>query len=624
MRFGLPMSSDQVGERFSWRGKRIAICLLLGVLLLALSVRLRGLDAKGVWQDEIFTAAIASTEHSAAQVASIAVHNSALPTPPLYFLITHFFLYIGDNDFLLRFPALFFGVLGVATTYTLGARLFGKREGLLGAFLLSISPLHIRYSQDARFYNLLLLLALFSLYSLYRGVFGKDRKWWIAFTITSVLNLYNHLFAVLVLLSEIIFAAGLWCAQSVLTSRRPAFSKRASDARDSSIILGKGATRALVVSLVVIGLAYAPWLPYLLRGLTGRKGLGGAATGGVGLTPSFLVEQLDAWGIGSGWAILVFLVPFVVGAAFRAGAQRRQLWLALCWLIVPSVVLSALPVHHRFRPRYFLFMVPLYLLFVARGLTAVSEMISTRWRVRIRLLEISLVTSVLAMGFLSMPALQAYYAEDRVDWRTAAALIADHMSPGDVIVSPGAFAQVALPRYQERLGEADFVIGGSEVYLASAQEPQEGFWFVGLQEERMRAIESELREAVDFCVKVVLEVDDETVARSRSLKIAPVMYKDLWLLYLRRELPPREVAQLYESALELEPSGAALSVHVGLGDLHRAENELEEALVHYQAAVAVNPYAPEPHYGLALVYEAQGLQEQYLSEWQTYEALTAQ
>lgn len=619
------MNKDQVKQKSFWTEERTTICLLIGILLLSLSLRLNNLGSKSVWQDEIFTAAIASTEHSVPQVASIALHNTALPTPPLYFLITHFFLYIGDNDFLLRFSALFFGVLGVPVTYILGARLFGKLEGLVGAFLLGLATLHIRYSQDARFYSLLMFLSLFSLYFLYRGIFDKDRKWWIGFTICSILNVYSHLFALLVLLGEIAFVAGLWLAEGLLAIRRPAFAKQGADLEESVSTFDQGVGMAFVVSLAMTALAYAPMLPYVLRALTSAKGLGGAATGGISLTPSFLMQQLDAWGIGSGWAILVLLIPFLIGAIVCARAQRKQLWLGFCWLAVPFGVLSLLPAHHRFRPRYVLFMLPLYLLFVGRGLTVTSEVINARllgarlWR-----REVVLAMFLVAIALLSVPEVRAYYAEERANWRAAAALLARSMSPGDVIVSPGAFAQIGLPRYQESLGDVSFVMGGSEVFFSPDRDRQQGLWFIGLQEGRMSAIESELTEAVSSHFKVVIKVDDQSVDRSRFLKIAPVMYRDVWILYVREDLGPQEVIQLYEGASEVVPPLTAFSIHVTLGDLFRSEGEWEQAMVHYQEAAILDPYAPEPHYGLALVYEAQGLWDQYTSEWQNYEELKAQ
>lgn len=54
------------------------------------------------------------------------------------------------------------------------------------------------------------------------------------------------------------------------------------------------------------------------------------------------------------------------------------------------------------------------------------------------------------------------------------------------------------------------------------------------------------------------------------------------------------------------------------------EDDLEQAVVHYQEAVVLDPSAPERHYGLALAYEAQGLWEQYMSEWQRYDELAGE
>jgi hypothetical protein len=142
---------------------------------------------------------------------------------------------------------------------------------------------------------------------------------------------------------------------------------------------------------------------------------------------------------------------------------------------------------------------------------------------------------------LSVPALWAYYGEERVDWRSVAALVAARISPGDVIVSPGPFPQIVMPRYEESLEGASFLIGGSEVFLSPDEERQGGVWFVGPAREKMQAIDLELAQAEEFVFKVVFEVDDESSARGRALKIAPVMYDDLWVLYVREGLQPEDV-----------------------------------------------------------------------------------
>jgi mannosyltransferase len=520
------MDGSAGGGRLS-RPKWMTTGLLVCVLLLSVWLGLYGLDAKGLWQDEIFTAAIASTENSLSEVVSIPLYNTALPAPPLFFLITHFFLYIGDNDFLLRFPAMAFGVLGVAATYSLGSRLFGRAEGLIGALLLAIAPFYLRYFQDARFYTLLVLLSLLSVYFLYRCLSTGKKKWLAGFVICSVLNVYNHLFAFLVLAAEVVFVGGLWAAEALA-------QRRSSDRRAAGTLssLDRGAALAFVGSLIMIALAYTPMVSHLLRGLSGTKGLGGLG-GGAGSGPSFLLQALDTWGLGSGWRILILFVPFSLGVVASARDQRRQLWLACSWILVPFAVLFAAPAGHGFRPRYVLFMLPVYLLLAARGLTAANDFVCQRWPVAGQHAKIVLLVVLVGLVVVAtIPAVQAVYDEDRADWRAVAALVAERISPGDVIVSPGPFPQVVMPRYEESLGETLFLIGGSEVLLSQDAGREGGVWFVGPAREKMRAIEEKLAQAGVAVEKIVFAVDDASTARGRALKIAPVMYDDLWVLHV--------------------------------------------------------------------------------------------
>ena len=515
---------------------------MIGILLLGMGLRLWGLDSKSVWQDEIFTAAIASPENGALEVVTIPLYNTALPAPPLYFLITHFFLSLEDCDFLLRFPALCFGVLGLAATYAVGVRLFGEVEGTIGALVLALVPFHVRYSQDARFYTLLVLLSLLSVYFLYRGLSLGNRKWFLGFVLCSVLNLYNHLFAFLVLAALVVFVAGLWVAQALTRLRRSHSS--AVGAGGPVPILHRRVALAFLVSLIVIVLAYAPMVPHLLRGLSGAKGVGSAGPNAV-FAPSSLMAALDSWGLGSGWRILLLGVPFALGVIASAKGHSRQLWLACCWFLVPFGTLLIVPAGHGFRPRYVLFMLPLYLILAARGLKVVGDIVSQRFTVpRCRSGAVALSVLVGAITLLSLPALRAYYEEDRGDWRSVAALVAARILPGDVIVSPGPFPQVVLPRYEESLGGATFLIGGSEVFLSPEEELQGGVWFVGPAREKMQAIDLQLAQAEQYVFKVLFEVDDQSSARGRALKIAPVMYDDLWVLYVRDGLRPEDVADL--------------------------------------------------------------------------------
>jgi len=47
-----------------------------------------------------------------------------------------------------------------------------------------------------------------------------------------------------------------------------------------------------------------------------------------------------------------------------------------------------------------------------------------------------------------------------------------------------------------------------------------------------------------YVFKAIFEVDDDSSARGRGLRIAPVMYDDLWVLYAREGLQPGDVSEL--------------------------------------------------------------------------------
>jgi hypothetical protein len=347
--------------------------------------------------------------------------------------------------------------------------------------------------------------------------------------------------------------------------------------------------------------------------------------GAAGLTLDIapLFQALDSWGLGSGWSVLILLAPFALGVVAAARAEHRALWLLCCWMTVPLAVLILAPAGHSFRPRYVLFMLPLYLLFAARGFTAAGGLLGQRLAQGGAARRTGVIAGlVMLIVLLTIQPLRAYYEEDRADWRSVSSLVASQIAPGDVIVSPGAFPQVVMPRYNSGLEEATFLIGGSETFL-DRDGDGEGVWFVGPAREKMEAIGEELTESGGSFFKVVFEVDDLSVSRGRALKIAPVMYDDLWVLYARDDLRPQEITQRYREALAVVPATVAASIRVTLGDLYRSDGKLEEAIAEYQKAAALDPQTPGAHYGLALAYQAQGLQEQYEREWLLYEELSA-
>ncbi len=97
---------------------------------------------------------------------------------PAYFYFMHYWIAsFGNTEFALRLPSAFFGALAVMMLCFLGRELSGISVGVLSALLLAFSPEQIYFSQQARMYPLLVLLAISSSYLLLIAARRADTAW---------------------------------------------------------------------------------------------------------------------------------------------------------------------------------------------------------------------------------------------------------------------------------------------------------------------------------------------------------------------------------------------------------------------------------------------------------------
>ena len=228
--------------------------LPIAVTLLGMALALYGLDSKSLWFDELGTLTGAGWGRSWLDAIRYPLTIPTTPKPPLSFLITRLFLTLGDYVFVLRLPSAFFSVLAIPLVYALGRMLFNRRVGLLAAFLLAIAPLHIRYAQEARMYAPFAFLSVLSLYLFWRALKSTNWRWWLAFALASILNLYTHLFALLPLGVMVLFALGL-------------LVRRHSQSQSQSPSPFRFRGRHFAAALAIVALAYAPFVPFLMEGL---------------------------------------------------------------------------------------------------------------------------------------------------------------------------------------------------------------------------------------------------------------------------------------------------------------------------------------------------------------------
>src|SRR3990167_6716122 len=123
---------------------------LVCIIIIALVLRLVNIN-QSLWLDEGINAVFAGNLSFRQLIFDYPLGDFH---PPLYHVILKVFILIfGNSEFFLRLPSVLFGTMTVFVTYLIGKSLFDVRTGLIGALLLSTSPLGIYYSQEARMYS---------------------------------------------------------------------------------------------------------------------------------------------------------------------------------------------------------------------------------------------------------------------------------------------------------------------------------------------------------------------------------------------------------------------------------------------------------------------------------------
>jgi uncharacterized membrane protein len=159
--------------------------------------------------------------------------------PPLFYVLVRLWTSaVGDTDRLSILPPVVIGVALIPTTFLVGRSLFSLRVGLIAAALVTLSPTLVEYSATMRPYSLLPFLALVSVYALTKATHQGSIKMWVAYTLLTIVLLYTHNWAWLILFGE-------WVAVVAAIAFRKSRKR----------FLGEWA-----IAQSIIGAAYSPWL----------------------------------------------------------------------------------------------------------------------------------------------------------------------------------------------------------------------------------------------------------------------------------------------------------------------------------------------------------------------------
>jgi hypothetical protein len=169
-----------------WNDKRLvrATCtlILLGIAGYGAWLRFHDLGLS-LYDDEI------STRERAQQSV---LYTLETRNYPLYYLLAKTSLSLGDTEVALRLPSFLAGVASIFAAFGLVKRVHSRSAGLVAAALIAFSPFHIYYSTFARYYALMMLFALLTLWALFAILEGSRARHWIAYTVSAFLALASH------------------------------------------------------------------------------------------------------------------------------------------------------------------------------------------------------------------------------------------------------------------------------------------------------------------------------------------------------------------------------------------------------------------------------------------------
>jgi 4-amino-4-deoxy-L-arabinose transferase-like glycosyltransferase len=399
------------------------------LIFFAFLIRLTGLTFQSLWRDEVDAICFAQAPllkelpQTALSFTPTCPPNipellAAFTQPgfngPLYFLILRGAIGLwGYSEFALRFFSLLCGVISVALIITLGTRWFNRAVGLIAGALLAFSAYQVWYSQEAKMYTLITMLALASLYFLRRAVEEGRLRFWIGVVVCTSLAMGSHILAALLIpVQAALFL--LWWPYS---------------------------RRHLIAGMVALGCVTLPYLPvgwsrvqmmfqpgatgfahYTLGAMLGV--LGRAYTSGI---LNFSEERWLLVVTGAAAALAIFGLLSIDTPPRPPSIPDRILTRlsVAAWALIPALAIALISINRPlFTDRYLIWAQPAFYLAVALGVYALWE-----WFKPLAVIIFAALIVMNSVGVITQAA-----TPFKSDFRSATQAVAQQIQPGDLVV----------------------------------------------------------------------------------------------------------------------------------------------------------------------------------------------
>jgi mannosyltransferase len=363
---------------------------LAAIAALATWMRLHGIADKSFWTDEGVSAALAKLDwYNFGRILWRREANMAL-----YYLLLRGWTLLDDSVAMIRGMSALWSIAMVPAIFLVARRLFGTAAGLCAAILWAVNAYAVRYAQEARSYSLVAFLVTLAIYFFIIAIDSGRKRDWTWYAVISVLGIYAHFFAALVLVAHgvvVCFALPQKKAEYLAAAKR----------------IGLW-TLPVWIFIATTGTGPIGWIPRpSLRGMVTVFG--------------------DYSGNGGTWLPWLYFVLglITVAAAVRAGRGDWRYLLVVAWFVVPlAITLLVSIVRPVFIPRYLIVSIPGLVLMVATGITWFK-----RWWITVPLVAV--------ICWFGVAGVRGYYQQDfeinREDTRSTTTYILQNAQPGDGI-----------------------------------------------------------------------------------------------------------------------------------------------------------------------------------------------
>jgi uncharacterized membrane protein len=417
--------------------------LLIIIILIAAGLRFYKLDEWSFWGDEMFT--ISGREDG---------FNYTFARQSLSSLLIQITVsLLGTSEWNARLVPVLIGIISIPILYFPIRKMFSPAVGLMAVVLLAISPWHLYWSQNARFYIALLLFYTLALIFFYFGL-EEDRPDYLLISLIFLgLATKERLLA--------LFFAPVVASHVVLLKVLPFEKPAGLRWRNLAIFILPG----LVLALFFVG-------PYL-KDLSGwLAGFGYASN-----HPFWLLASVTYY-VG-----IPTLAMSVGGALYLLTKKSRAALLLSLGAVIPLLIMISISPFHYTASRYLFISLTSWI--ILAGFAAIELFFQSQKQAKILALAGVLILLLQPLGENIL--YYSYQHGNRDNWKAAFELIKEHREAGDLIVT----TNPELGNYYLQ----DKIVSWRKLDLAQIEANKGNIWFVedGVAHERYPEIHNWLK-----------------------------------------------------------------------------------------------------------------------------------